>query len=1056
MFVKYFLVLLLSATFLLVSNSTSAQESKLIPYGEWGSAPYKHMVKFNGYYYVSTRNSNRIDVIDPTKEGEASLIEKFSLSEGNNSNTQVIDKFNEHLIIVTGDKLSIYSNNDITDFTLTFSINLSDGYYEDTDGIFVSDKIYLISGKQIFVIDLIDDEFSIVKVIQVADEFSDSFDYSHLLVVDDSLIFIGNYYNRDIDEWHFLIEQYDKSTYELNNNYIYNTQDLYFHHSAAIDKNKVIINPNNQLKTILLNDNDIVIEDNFSEYSTWGARTFEYFENTLWTQSYNSIVSYNIDTNNMVTKTSEVDFSNAQSNGYSIEVNDIDLDNEQIVLASNSFGISEISIEENLLAGNAKHLFYQGGYKGSGVVIDDTYYFSSVLNSSLVSLDISKPNNITWKSKKAGNNAIRSIAPLNGNYLFLGNSSLSIQEFEKYDGFNKLSGINQGFNGDFIFNDQYLFYIDRNNGYFLGKFDISSPYKLYESPLMINFPESDNTCPEDLVQYKDYLLAKDGCENYKYHLFSNKEDDTPTYIKMIDPIYPYSYATVVNSNYLYFINSTAIKITSLNDENEFIVHKTIETNFSAEVISALITDEKLVVATNDAIYLYDFSNELLPVFISKTDMALTYDTKLNFTANMLIINDYYSGAIKFMQFNHAPKALINTIEVNEDENINIIEVFTDPDNDEISQSIVESPVNGELLFNSGFIYTPNSNFNGEDKFTIKAEDTYGNFTEQEIEVTVLPVNDAPTIGVNFLSTLEDTKVIESLDIIDIDGDQLTYTITIPASHGVASINDSGELEYLANLNYYGSDSLEIKILDSKGVSVSETISISIESVNDLPVIEVAAFSGMEDNQTTGQINANDVEDQSLTFSIVADSAINGQASIQSNGMFSFTPDQNFNGQATFNVLVSDVDQGVTQGTIVIDIEGVDDLPVAESLYMSVSHNGASSGTLLTHDVDGENLIYSIITDVTNGALTLTSEGDYLYTPNSGYSGNDSVTYEVTDGKNRAQGVLEFSVEPAPIVTPPNTSKESSGGGGSVNYFLLFGLMSLVCIRQNKMKYLLVK
>ncbi|MDO6446263.1 Ig-like domain-containing protein [Colwellia sp. 1_MG-2023] len=1055
---KYFLLLLLSATFLLVSNLISAQESKLIPYGEWGSASYKHMVKLSGYYYVSTHNSNRIDVIDPTKEGEASLIERFSLSEGNNSNIQVIEKFNEYLVIVTASKFSIFSKNDITDFTLEFSINLNDGFYADRDNMYVRDKIYIVSGKQIFIIDYINDDFEIINVIQVAKESLESLDSKMLFVVDDNIIFIGNYYNRDIDEWHFLIERYDESTYELNNSYIYNTQDLYFNHATAIDKNRIIINPNSKLKTLLLNDNGIVIEDNFSDYYTWGSNRFEYFDNTLWSQSLNLFSSYSIDTINNVTKSSEVDFSNAENSSYSIEISDIDLVNEQLVLVSSNFGISEIPIEENMLIGNAEHLFYQGGYKGPGVVIDDTYYFSSVLNDSLVSLDISKPNNITWNSKKSSNTTIRSITPLNGNYLFLGSSHLSIQEFEKYDGFNKLSSINQGFNSDSIFDEQYLFYIgwSYESGSFLGKLNISSPYKLYESPLVVNFPESDNTCPELLVQYKYYLLAKDGCENYKYHLFSNKEDDTPTYIKMIDPIYPYSYATVVNSNYLYFINSTAIKITSLNDENEFIVHKTIETNFSAEVISALIIDEKLVVATNEAIYLYDFSNELLPVLISKTNIDLTYDTKLNFNENMLIINDYYSGVIKFMQFNNAPEASINTIEVNEDENINITAMFIDPDNDEITQSIVESPVNGDLIFNSGFIYTPTSNFNGEDKFTIKAEDVYGNFTEQEIVVTVLPVNDAPTVGVNSLSTLEDTKILASLDILDIDGDQLTYTITAPASHGVASINDSGELEYLANPNYYGIDSVEIKVLDSNGVSVSETISISIESVNDLPVIEIADFTGLEDNQIKGQIIANDVEDQSLTFSIVADSGINGQVSIQSNGMFTFTPNPNFNGQATFNVLVSDVEQGATQGTIVIDIEGVDDLPVAESLYMNVSHNGANSGALLTHDVDGENLIYSIITDVTNGTLTLTSEGDYSYTPNSGYSGNDSVTYEVTDGKNRAQGVLEFSVEPAPIITPPNTSKDSSDGGGSVNYFLLFGLMSLVCIRQNKMKYLLVK
>lgn len=1050
MCVKSFLILLLSATCLLVSNPAKSQESKLISFGEWGSAPYKQTVKLNGYYYVAVRDSNRIEVIDPSKEGEASLVESFSINESYNSEIRAIEKFNEHLVIVTANELSIYSSNGITDFTLEYAINLGDNYYEDNNGVVVSDKIYIVNGTQIFIIDVINDAFAIEKVIQVAENFSGSLNSRSLLVVDDSIIFIGRYYNRDIEEWHFLLEQYDLNTFELTKQYGYDTEDLYFNHAAVIDKNRIVINPNGQLKTMLLNDNDIIIEDNFSEYYTWGSNRFEYFENTLWSQSNHSFLSYNIDINNNVTKSSEVDFASSNNSNWSLEMSDINFVDNQIVIVSNKFGLSEIPIEENTLEGSVNHLFYHGGYKGRGVVINGIYHFPSYLNPSIISLDISTPNNITWHSSKTLSNTIRNIDPLNGNYLLSGSNYLSIQEFDSFDGFSPLSTINKGVNDGFIFNDLNLFSINWNNGNFLNKQKVSTPYKIYESPVTVNFPESDNTCPDGLVKYKDYLLAQDGCENYKFHLFSDSEEETPTYIKLIEPIYFYNYRTIVNSNYLYFINSSAIKITSLNDENEFIVHKTISTDFSSNVVSALIIEEYLVVATYDAIYLYDFSNELLPTLISKTDMVLAYDSELNFSENMLIVNNQYTGVIKFMQFNNAPLASMNTIEVHEDENINISEVFIDPDNDEITQSIVESPVNGALVFNSGFIYTPNSNFNGEDKFTIKAEDTYGNYTEQEIVVTVLPVNDAPTIGKISLTTLEDTEIVESLDIVDVDGDQLSYTITLPPSHGEASINDSGELEYQPNLNFYGSDSVEVKVLDVNGYSISEVITLNIESVNDLPIIEIEAYSGMEDNQAEGQITASDIEEQQLIFSVVAGSGVNGQASIQSNGMFTFTPDINFYGQASFDIQVSDSEQGTAQATIVINIEGVDDIPVAESSSMTISHNGSGSGALTTIDVDGDNLIYSIAADVTNGTLTLSASGDYTYSSNSGFSGSDSFTYDVTDGNTSVQGVITFNVESAPVVVqPPTVQDKSSGGGGTFNYLVLFWLLSLTYYRKVK-------
>ena len=1053
MFVKSFLLLLLSAIFLLVSNSTKAQESKLVPYGEWGSAPYKQTVKLNGYYYVSTRDSNRIDVLDPTQEGEASLIEKFSLSEGDNSGIRAIEIFNDHLVVVTSGELSIYRANGITDFTLKYSINLGGNYYEDNKGIVVSDKIYIVSDTQIFIIDFIDDGFAIEKVIQVATEFTKSFDDRILLVVDDSLTFIGRYYNHDIDEWHFLLEQYDANTYELTKGYTYDKEYLYFSHAAAIDKNRIVINPNGQLKTILLSDNEISIEDNFSEFYTWSSNRFEYSGNTLWSQSRNSFSSYNIGTNNNVTKSSEIDFSISNSSYYSLEINDINFVDNQIVIVSNKFGISEMPIEENTLLGSVNHLFYQGGLKGRGVVINGIYHFPSYLNPSIMSLDISTPNNITWHSSKSLNNTIRNIDPLNGNYLLSGSNYLSIQEFDSFDGFSPLSTTNKGVNNGFIFNELNLFSINWNNGNVLDRHNISTPYELYESPVSISFPESDNTCPEGLVKYKGYLLAQDGCQNYKYHLFSENEEDGLTYIKMIDPIYRYGHATVVNTDYLYFIDSGAIKVTTLTEDNDFSVQNTIPTNYSNNVLSAILIDEKLVVATYDSIYLYDLSNELSPLFISKTEMTLTYNSKLIFSGNMLIVNDEYSGVIKFMQFNSAPQTSMNTIEVNEDESININEIFIDPDYDEITLSIVESPNNGELVFNSGYIYTPNSNFNGEDKFTIKAEDIYGNFTEQEIEVSVLPVNDVPTIGNSSLTTLEDTEIVESLGIVDIDGDQLSYTITSPPSNGEASINDSGELEYQPNLNFYGSDSVEVKVLDSNGFSISEVISINIESVNDLPIIEIEAYSGMEDNQTKGQITASDIEEQQLTFSVVAASGVNGQASIQNNGMFTFTPNNNFNGQASFDVQVSDSELGTTQETVVITIEAVDDIPVAESSSMTISHNGSGSGALPTSDVDGENLAYTIVTDVTNGTLTLATTGDYTYSSNSGYSGSDSFTYEVTDGNTSAQGVVTFNVESAPVVIPPEVTppkdNASTSGGGTFHFMILFWLISLVYYRKVK-------
>jgi VCBS repeat-containing protein len=49
------------------------------------------------------------------------------------------------------------------------------------------------------------------------------------------------------------------------------------------------------------------------------------------------------------------------------------------------------------------------------------------------------------------------------------------------------------------------------------------------------------------------------------------------------------------------------------------------------------------------------------------------------------------------------------------------------------------------------------------------------------------------------------------------------------------------------------------------------------------------------------------------------------------------------------------------------------------------------------DPDGDDLTAVLDTDVSNGSLTLNSDGSFTYTPAPGYSGADGFTYHANDG-----------------------------------------------------------
>lgn len=78
--------------------------------------------------------------------------------------------------------------------------------------------------------------------------------------------------------------------------------------------------------------------------------------------------------------------------------------------------------------------------------------------------------------------------------------------------------------------------------------------------------------------------------------------------------------------------------------------------------------------------------------------------------------------------------------------------------------------------------------------------------------------------------------------------------------------------------------------------------------------------------------------------------------------------------------------------------------------------------LLANDSDPNNdaLTAVIVTNPTQGVMVLNTNGSFTYTPNSGFSGTDSFTYQASDGKaNSETATVTLSIKP--VVTPPPTT-----------------------------------
>ncbi|MBN1538152.1 MAG: DNRLRE domain-containing protein, partial [Anaerolineales bacterium] len=147
------------------------------------------------------------------------------------------------------------------------------------------------------------------------------------------------------------------------------------------------------------------------------------------------------------------------------------------------------------------------------------------------------------------------------------------------------------------------------------------------------------------------------------------------------------------------------------------------------------------------------------------------------------------------------------------------------------------------------------------------------------------------------------------------GDTLTWTISSPASHGVASASGTGTskaIGYTPTLNYNGLDSFVVQVSDGKGGMDTITVNVTIQAVNDAPVLAAIGNKSVNELvQLSFIASASDVDlpAQTLTYSLAngASGAVPGGAGINStSGAFTWTPTEAQGpGPYTFDVCVSD-------------------------------------------------------------------------------------------------------------------------------------------------------
>ena len=370
---------------------------------------------------------------------------------------------------------------------------------------------------------------------------------------------------------------------------------------------------------------------------------------------------------------------------------------------------------------------------------------------------------------------------------------------------------------------------------------------------------------------------------------------------------------------------------------------------------------------------------------------------------------------------------VNDAPVSSDQNLTTLEdtpvdgqvVATDIENDTLSYVVSSPAANGTVSLDAAtgvFTYIPNADYNGSDSFIVTIDDGQGGTTTSKITIGVIPVNDAPVSSDQNLTTPEDTPLDGQINASDIDKDVLSYSISSPVTHGTVSLNPAtGAFTYTPNADYNGSDRFVVTIDDGQGGTTTSTVNIGVTPVNDAPVSADQNLTTPEDTSLAGQVVARDVDGDTLSYNLSTPVTHGTLILNATTGVFTYTPNANYNGSDRFVVTIDDGQGGTTTSTINIGVTPVNDAPVSADQNLITPEDVPINGQVVASDVDGDALNYRVTTTAANGTVSLNATtGAFVYSPNANFNGSDRFVITVSDGNG---GVTSSTINIG--VTPVN-------------------------------------
>lgn len=266
---------------------------------------------------------------------------------------------------------------------------------------------------------------------------------------------------------------------------------------------------------------------------------------------------------------------------------------------------------------------------------------------------------------------------------------------------------------------------------------------------------------------------------------------------------------------------------------------------------------------------------------------------------------------------------------------------------------------------------------------------------------------APPVAINDSALLGKNQSIEIAVLandLDPDGDVNLCTIQVIGFGQIGFFQIIGnKIKYTGSTNQCGFDSLKYQITDSNNeVSNIATIYIEITCFNIPPIANNDNLILDEDNTDSVDIYDNDrfTDGPNVELNIIKNGK-NGIGVIRLNQYLTYTPTLNYFGLDTIHYVICDLDPTnplCDSAYVVINITSINDKPIAipDSIYVFQGQSKSINIALNDIDLDGPSNNYTLLGNVKHGSIQLNLVGTGTYTATIGFTGLDSVQYELCD------------------------------------------------------------